>query len=228
MLKEALTGALTGVLSGVPGVVPVQPDRSTARGWLAAELAGPEYRQARGSWLSRAWSWLQDRLEGVSVPGLGTGWTSVVVVVVLLAALVAVVLLVGGPLRRSARQSPAGPVFDTAPEPSSAHFARADAAAAAGEHDLAVTERFRGLVRALEERALLEARPGRTAAEIAAEAGAWLPGGADALHRAARTFEDVRYGGRPATAGTDEDLREVVRQVAAARPVALGASGQPA
>lgn len=218
-----------GALRAVVADVPVQPDRSTARGWLAQELAGPEYRQSQGSWLARAWSWLWDRLQQVSVPGLGTGWTSVVVVVVLLVALVAVVLLVGGPLRRSARQSPPGPVFETAPEPSSAHFARADAAAAAGDHALAVAERFRGLVRALEERALLDVRPGRTAAEIAAEAGAWLPDCADALHRAARTFEDVRYGGRPATAATDDDLRDVVRQVAGARPASPDAStGQPA
>ncbi|WP_432514814.1 DUF4129 domain-containing protein [Kineococcus sp. SYSU DK001] len=208
--------------------MPVQPDRGTARGWLAEELAGPEYRQQQGSWLARAWDWLWDRLEGVSVPGLGTGWTSVVVVVVLLLALLAVVHLVAGPLRRSARQAPAEPVFDAAPEPSSAHFARADAAAAAGDHGLAVAERFRGLVRALEERALLDPRPGRTAAEIAGSGARALPDAADALHRAARTFDDVRYGGRPAGAATDEDLRAVVRQVAAARPAAPGTPPTPA
>ncbi|MEZ0494462.1 DUF4129 domain-containing protein [Kineococcus sp. TBRC 1896] len=218
------------MLTGLPALsteVPVRPDRAGARGWLARELAGPEYRQSQGSWLARAWSWLWERLQEVSVPGLGTGWTSVLVVVVLLVALAAVVLLVGGPLRRSARQSPQGPVFEAAPEPASAHFARADAAAAAGEHALAVAERFRGLVRSLEERALLDVRPGRTAAEIAAEAGGALPDCAAALHRAARTFEDVRYGGRPATAGTDDDLREVVRRVGAARPVALDATAGP-
>ncbi|MEW1960219.1 DUF4129 domain-containing protein [Kineococcus sp. NPDC059986] len=217
---------LTGFVA-LAADVPVEPDRSTARGWLATELARPEYRQAQGSWLARAWSWLWDRLQQVSVPGLGTGWTSVVVVVVLLLALVAVVLLVGGPLRRSARQAPEGPVFDAAPEPASAHFARADAAAAAGDHDLAVAERFRGLVRSLEERALLDRRAGRTAAEIATEAGSALPDCAGALHRAARTFEDVRYGGRPAAAAADEDLRAVVRQVGAARPVALDATAGP-
>lgn len=199
--------------------VPVVPDRGQARGWLAEELAGGEYRQAQGSWLARAWNWLQERLDRLSVPALGTDWTDVVVVVVLLAAVVGVVVLVGGPLRRSARTSTAQPVFESAPEPSSAHFARAEAAAGAGNWSLAVAERFRGLVRSLEERALLDPRPGRTATEIATEAGAWLPGCADALVRAARTFDDVRYGGRSASAGSDEDVRAVVAQVAAARPV---------
>ncbi|WP_432544437.1 DUF4129 domain-containing protein [Kineococcus sp. SYSU DK002] len=208
--------------------VPVQPDRATARGWLAEELAGPEYRQQQGSWLARAWDWLWQRLEGVSVPGLGTGWTSVVVVVLLLLALLVVVHLVAGPLRRSARQAPAEPVFEAAAEPSAAHFARADAAAAAGDHGLAVAERFRGLVRALEERALLDPRAGRTASEIAALGARALPDAADALHRAARTFDDVRYGGRPAAATTDEDLRAVVRQVAAARPAAAEPAAGPA
>jgi hypothetical protein len=198
--------------------VPVTPDRAQGREWLARELAGPEYREARGSWLARAWAWLQERLSQVQVPGLGTSWTAVLVVVLLLAALVAVVFLVAGPVRRSARQREPDAVFDAAPEPASAHFARADAAAAAGDWDLAVAERFRGLVRSLEERSLLDPRPGRTAGEVAGQAATALPGCAEGLVRAARTFDDVRYGGRPAGAGTDESLREVVRAVAAARP----------
>jgi hypothetical protein len=203
--------------------VPVQPDRSTAREWVARELAGPEYREAQGSWLARAWSWLQDKLEGLTVPGLGTNWTAVLVVVVLLAALIGVVLLVGGPLRRSARQSATQPVFDAAPEPASAHFARADAAAAAGDFSTAVAERFRGLVRALEERTLIQPRPGRTASEIAVEAGVALPDCREVLDRAARTFDDVRYGGRTAGAVADEELRAAVARVAGARPVVIGA-----
>lgn len=201
--------------------VPVVPDRGQARGWVAEELAGGEYREAQGSWLARAWNWVQDQLDRLSVPALGTSWTDVLVVVVLLAAVIGVVFLVGGPLRRSARTSAAQPVFEAAPEPASAHFARAEAAAGAGDWSLAVAERFRGLVRSLEERALLDPRPGRTATEIATEAGSWLPGCADALAQAARTFDDVRYGGRTATARADEDVRAVVAQVAAARPVVV-------
>lgn len=199
--------------------VPLDPDRAQGREWLARELAGPEYREAQGSWLARAWAWLQDWLSQVRVPGLGTNWTAVVVVVLLLAAVVAVVFLVGGPLRRSARQREPDAVFDAGPEPSATHFARADAAATAGDWDLAVAERFRGLVRSLEERTIIDSRAGRTAGEIAGQAGATLPDCAGALTRAARTFDDIRYGGRSAGAATNEDLRAVVAAVAAARPV---------
>ncbi|WP_432572814.1 DUF4129 domain-containing protein [Kineococcus sp. SYSU DK005] len=207
--------ALGALLAGVP----VQPDRAGARRLLAEELAGREYRQDRGSWLVRAWDWLLEKLQAVQVPAVGSGPTAVLVVVLLLLAVVAVVLLVAGPLRRSGR-APAEEVFEAGPEPSSAHVRRADEAAAAGRWDEAVTERFRALVRSLEERALLDRRPGRTAHEAAVEAAAVLPGCADGLARAARAFEDVRYGGRRASAVTDDAVRRVLVDVAAARPPA--------
>ncbi|NAZ88413.1 DUF4129 domain-containing protein [Kineococcus sp. T90] len=199
--------------------VPVRPDRTGARRLLAEELAGGEYRQDRGSWLLRAWDWLVEQLSGVRVPAVGSGLTAVLVVVLLLLAVVAVVLLVAGPLRRSGGV-PVEEVFDAGPEPSSAHVRRADEAAAAGRWDEAVTERFRALVRSLEERALLDRRPGRTAHEAAVEAASVLPGCAEGLARAARAFEDVRYGGRAASAVTDDDVRRVLADVAAARPQA--------
>ena len=58
---------------------------------------------------------------------------------------------------------------------------------------------MRAIVRSLEERALLDPRPGRTADEAAAEAGRALPAHADRLRAAARDFDDVTYGGRTAT-----------------------------
>ena len=57
---------------------------------------------------------------------------------------------------------------------------------------------MRAIVRSLEERTLLDPRPGRTADEAAAEAGRPLPRHADRLRAAARTFDDVTYGGRTA------------------------------
>ena len=214
----------------LPGAgVPVTPDRAEARQWLAQELAGREYREARGTWLQRAWEALYEWFTSLQVPGVGTSWTGVLVVVLLLAALVAAVLLVSGPVRRTARAARPDAVFDTGPEPSTAHLARADAAAAAGAWDVAVTERFRGLVRSLEERTLIERRPGRTAHEVAHEAAGPLPGCAQALTRAARTFDDVRYGGRTASVAADEDLRRTVDEVAATRPRLLTpSSGAPA
>ncbi|WP_432496119.1 DUF4129 domain-containing protein [Kineococcus auxinigenes] len=207
-------------MSALPAAgAPVLPGREEARRLLAEELAGREYREESGSWLVRAWDWLVQRLSEVQVPGVGTGLTAVLVVVVLLVAVVVVVLLVAGPLRRSGGAQRAEEVFEAGPEPASAHVQRADEAAAAGRWDVAVAERFRALVRSLEERALLDRRPGRTAHEVAVEAAAALPGCAAGLTRAARAFDDVRYGGRPASAATDADLRRVLEEVAAARPL---------
>ncbi|WP_337063165.1 DUF4129 domain-containing protein [Kineococcus sp. G2] len=199
---------------------PVLPGRDEARRLLAEELAGREYRQESGSWLLRAWEWLAERLGAVEVPGLGTGWTAVLVVVLLLVAVVVVVLLVSGPVRRGGSAPSTEEVFASGPEPSAEHLRRADEAAAAGRWDEAVAERFRALVRSLEERALLDRRPGRTAHEVAVEAAAALPGCAPGLTRAARAFDDVRYGGRSASAATDADLRRVLQEVTAARPLA--------
>ncbi|WP_432482165.1 DUF4129 domain-containing protein [Kineococcus esterisolvens] len=198
---------------------PVLPGREEARRLLAEELAGREYRQERASWLVRAWDWLVERVSAVQVPGLGSGWTAALVVAVLLVSVVVVVLLVAGPLRRSGGAPRAEEVFEAGPEPSSEHVRRADEAAARGRWDEAVAERFRALVRSLEERALLDRRPGRTAHEVAVEAALALPGCAPGLTSAARSFDDVRYGGRPASAATDAALRRVLEEVAAARPL---------
>ncbi|MBO7941425.1 DUF4129 domain-containing protein, partial [Streptomyces sp. S9] len=93
------------------------------------------------------------------------------------------------------------------------HRAAAEAHAAQGHWNQAVQERMRAIVRALEERALLDVRPGRTADEAAAEAGRALPAHTDRLRGAARDFDDVTYGGRTATeeayhriAALDHDL----------------------
>jgi hypothetical protein len=79
---------------------------------------------------------------------------------------------------------------------------------------------MRAIVRSLEERALLDTRPGRTADEAAAEAGRTLPAHSDRLRAAARDFDDVTYGGRTATeqayhrfAALDRDLESTKPQL---------------
>ena len=104
------------------------------------------------------------------------------------------------------------------------HRAAADAHAAAGEWAEAVRERLRAVVRSLEERAVLDERPGRTADEAAAEAGAALPAVADDLRQAARLFDDIWYGGRPAGPESDARLRAVDERVRAARPQPVAGS----
>jgi hypothetical protein len=88
----------------------------------------------------------------------------------------------------------------------------------AGRHAEAIRERLRAIIRDLEERAILEPRVGRTADEVAAEAGAALPDVAADLARAARIFDEVWYGRRPATAEMAADLEHIDGRVQRARP----------
>src|SRR5690606_30430874 len=85
--------------------------------------------------------------------------------------------------------------------------------------------RLRAVARDLEERAILDPMPGRTAAELAADAGRELPGLADELAAGARLFEDVTYGEMPGSAEGYARLVRLDEQVAAARPRPLTAGG---
>jgi len=59
--------------------------------------------------------------------------------------------------------------------------------------------RLRAVARQLEETAVLDPVPGRTATELARDAGRAIPHLAPELNRAAEAFNDVTYGERPGT-----------------------------
>ncbi|HYJ75803.1 MAG TPA: DUF4129 domain-containing protein [Kineosporiaceae bacterium] len=199
--------------------VPVQPDAEQGRAWARAELAGPQYEHA--SLLRRALEWLLDRLQDLPLPhGSGTAVTGTLLVAVLLALLMWAVRRAGGPLGRGRKATQ--DVFDDGTRSAAWHRAAADTAAAAGDLRTAVLERFRTVVRELEERAVLADQPGRTAGEAARAAADRLPALGGQLTAAARIFDDVRYGDRPATAAMDEALRELDAALRAERLVPLG------
>lgn len=129
-----------------------------------------------------------------------------------------------GAPRRAARSTL--DVFGTV-GPRTADQHRADAArhAAAGQWTEAVREQMRALVRGLEERTLLDTRPGRTADEAAAEAGRTLPEHAAALTAAARTFDDIAYGDRTADQASYQLLHDLDRTLERTRPVLVPAAG---
>ena len=108
------------------------------------------------------------------------------------------------------------------------HRRAADEHAAAQRWDEAVRERLRAVVRAMEERGLLDPRPGRTALEAAADGGAQLPSCAASLRLGAELFDEVWYGGRRAGAGDHAALLSLDRQVAAAGAPPLTGTGAAA
>lgn len=143
---------------------------------------------------------LLDRASGAT-PGGGLGLLALV-----LAVAVAVVVVIRlGPLRRP--QSAAGGL--DVPAAVTADQLRAEADRLAGQQQFseAVRARLRAVVRLLEDRTLIEPRPGRTAYEVARDAGAVAPPLRPALEGAATTFSEIWYGGRP---GTADDYREMV------------------
>ncbi|GAA3801936.1 DUF4129 domain-containing protein [Cellulomonas soli] len=211
------TVALLARLPQVGSDVPVDPDASTAQKWAADELTRAEYHHGR-SLLARLVDWIQAQFDGLPSVGLPP-WQAAVVVVAVLVVIALAALWVTGPVRVNRTRRAAAEVLSRDDTRTAAQLrAAADAAAAIGDHRLAVLERFRALVRSLEERTVLEVRPGRTAHEVADEAGRRLPAVADDLVRAGHLFDDVAYGSASADAEDDRWVRELDERTRSLRP----------
>ena len=199
--------------------IPVDLGRDEARQAAEQELARPEYAAEQPSLLARAAQWVLERIDDAlaeaarHAPGGNVG---LVVLGLLLVLGVVVVRLRLGRIDRVTTAK--NGLFDAQTVTAGHHRRSADAHAARGEWAEAVRERLRAVVRDLEERDLIQSRPGRTADEAAADGGLALPSCAEQLRAAARTFDDVWYGGVPGTAAMDAQLRAVDDDVRRARP----------
>ncbi|OII69034.1 DUF4129 domain-containing protein [Streptomyces sp. CC77] len=201
---------------GIPVDVPRVPAREAAE----RELSRPIYGKDEPNILIRAldafWEWLGNVFETASSAAPG-GLLGIVVIVLVVAALVAALWWRLGTPSRVAGAADA--LFEDAPRTASDHRAAAERHAAAGRWNHAVQERMRALVRSLEERTVLDARPGRTADEAAAEAGRALPGHDDDLRAAAGEFDAVTYGGRTADQGAYQRVKDLDQAVERAKPL---------
>ena len=190
---------LVAVAGLLPTRVPVELGRDEAAALAREELADPIYRQNEPSLVERVLRWVLERvdelLDAVSRNSPG-GWWGVIALAVVVGAVVVAVRWRVGPVAARRRRSTA--LFSGQARTAADHRRDAQAHAAAGEWDDAVRERLRAVVRSLEERDVLDVRPGRTADEAAAEGGRAIPAAADALRAAARTFDDVWFGGHHA------------------------------
>ena len=155
---------------------------------------------------------LLHRLFSAAASATPGGWWTVVALAALVVAAGSVIALRLGPLARSARTT--GPAWDPGPLAMTARELRdASAASAAdGDYSTAVLQRVRAIVVSCEERGILTADAGRTANEVAAQAGARFPGQHADLVAAARSFYRIRYGGG---AGTREGYERLCALVAA-------------
>jgi hypothetical protein len=179
------------------------PAQRLAREELAKSLYHPH--QSFLGWLEQQ----ADKLFGnlnVDMPG---GWWAVVALIALAVIVVGLVLARVGPVARSRRRAGPGPLRADRPLTAREHRELAERRAADGDYDTAVVECVRAIAAGLEERAILAPGPGRTADELAADAGRLLPVHLDGLTAAARLFDDVRYGGRPGTRDGYERVRDL-------------------
>ncbi|MEU9456298.1 DUF4129 domain-containing protein [Streptomyces sp. NPDC048277] len=207
---------LTGSGDEPPVTIPRDPAREAAR----HELSKRMYHENDPGLFQRALNafldWVDRLLSAAASATPGGTLGLVVVVLAIVAVLGALWWRLGTPRRQPAS---AAALFDDRPRSAAEHRAAAEAHAAQGHWNQALQERMRGIVRALEERALLDVRPGRTADEAAAEAGRALPAHTDRLRGAAREFDDVTYGGRRATQSSYERIAGLDRDLERTKPI---------
>jgi hypothetical protein len=188
-------------------------DRDAAHEAAQRELAKPIY--PKPSLTDRLIDWLEDLLfritdASASLPG---GWLTVTVLAILLVAAIVVAVRVA---RRTMRTNRGGEfaLFGEHDLSAADHRKIAEGFAAEGNWSAAIRHRLRAVARQLEESAVLDPVPGRTATELARDAGRAIPALATEMRRAVDAFNDVTYGELPGTeagyrmiADLDEHLR---------------------
>ncbi|MFF7183078.1 DUF4129 domain-containing protein [Streptomyces sp. NPDC008121] len=225
--------ATGGTITARPPIrddVPVEIPRVPAREAAERELSKPMYHENDPNLLQRAldrvWEWVDGLFDAASgaTPGGLLGLLAIALVV--LAVIGALWWRLGTPQRTP---TTGDALFAEGPRTAREHRAAAARHASAGRWNQAVQERMRAVVRSLEERTVLDPRPGRTADEAAAEAGRSLPAHADRLRAAARTFDDITYGGRTADENAYRRVEELDTSLERARPALDSApTGAPA
>ncbi|MFD3590971.1 DUF4129 domain-containing protein [Streptomyces sp. NPDC058683] len=214
--RETALLSLAGSGDQPPVTIPRDPAREAAR----RELSKRMYHENDPGLFQRALNafldWVDRMLSTAASATPGGPLGLVVVVLAVVAVLGALWWRLGTPRRQPAS---AAALFDDRPRSAAEHRAAAEAHAAQGHWNQALQERMRAVVRALEERALLDVRPGRTADEAAAEAGRVLPAHTDRLRAAARDFDDVTYGGRRATQASYQRIAELDRDLERTKPM---------
>jgi hypothetical protein len=188
--------------------IPVTPDAETARQWAADELAKAPYQPHGKSLLERIMDWFDDALSNLGDLGSGLGAGRAVLAIAVVAVIVGgVVFAVVGPMRRARRRAREHLVFEDDRRNAATIRASSEDAAKRGLWRLAVLERYRAVIRSLEERDLIPERPGMTAHEAAQETSRRFPDVRHLVVYASDVFDGVRYGNRDATA---EDYEKMV------------------
>ncbi len=201
-------------------------DRDAAHQAAQIELGKPIY--SKGSAAQQFAEWVNELIyrlldKTASIPG---GWftTSVLLILLVIAVVVAVRIA-----RRTMRTNRGGDyqLFEAGQLTAAQHRATAENYAAQGDWSAAIRHRLRAVARQLEETGVLEPAPGRTANELARDAGAALPHLGGELSEAATAFNDVTYGERPGTEAAYRMIAALDDHLRSRSPAAAPAAGHP-
>ncbi|MQA03694.1 MAG: DUF4129 domain-containing protein [Streptosporangiales bacterium] len=211
--------------------VPVGVGREEARRLAERELDEPAYGQNE-SWADKLQQWLDDvlsRLDDIfddiqPTDSTVGGWFGLVVIVLIVVLVIVLVRYRAGTMQRARRRSEAALLEPVQFVSAAQQRNTADEYATGEEWAEAIRARMRAIALALEERALLDRRPGRTADEVASDAAPALPDHAGELRRAARIFDDVWYGGHTADRELYGEITDIDERLAAAKPTLTGAA----
>ena len=153
-------------LSTISLKAPATPDADEARRAAKKELSRQIYHEKPDLW-DRIWRWILDHIDtGSMVPGVPS-WVSTVIVVIVIAVGIALLILL---LTRisSARRVVKPSLSVLTDDRDAVTLTRAaDEAAAQADFATAVVERFRAIIRSLDERGIIDEYPGMTALEAA-------------------------------------------------------------
>jgi len=201
-------------------------DRDGAHLAAQTELGRPIY--SKGSAAQQFTDWINEQIYRLlektsSIPG---GWFTTTVLLILLAIAVVVGVHIA---RRTMRTNRGGDyqLFEAAQLTAAQHRATAERYAAEGDWTAAIRHRLRAVARQLEETGVLNPAPGRTANELARDAGAALPELAAELSEAATAFNDVTYGEQPGTQAAYQMIADLDDHLRSRSPAATPATGQP-
>ncbi|TYB58325.1 DUF4129 domain-containing protein [Nonomuraea sp. PA05] len=197
-------------------------DREEAARRAAAELLKPEYQDE--ALFDRIYRYVMQFLgDLVDTAGGGGSAGGIIAAILITLILLGLIALIAWRLRKTARRNALAPgaLFGARALSAAEHRQAAERLATEGRWTQAIQERLRAIARDLEERALVDGMPGRTADELAAEAAVSLPAFAQELAAAARSFDDVTYGGVPGTREAYETMTGLDERLRLARPVPL-------
>ena len=202
-------------------------DRDAAHQAALEELKKPIY--SKGSVEQQIVDWLNEQIYRLlqktsSLPG---GWLTATVLFILLAIAVIVAVRI---VRRTMRTNRGGDhlLFESTQLTAAQHRATAENYAAEGNWAAAIRHRLRAVARQLEETGILNPAPGRTANELARDAGAALPHLDGELSQAATAFNDVTYGEQPGTQSAYQMIVDLDDHLRSRAPGSAAAPGQPA